>query len=282
MSASLKKLIKIFFSIGLFLRANRSGLIIGIIASTIVTLSFLLIPPPYNDRIPEQEPLITQKEAAIIEELLVLSDSTVKYEIDFKNDPLFKPVIDELSVDPYNVNAHVLLGQLYAVFGNYRGALSEFQEAANIDETLADPHFGIGSVYYDLAILDMTKRNRYEIYDWGTINKMDEDNFTQPAIIYPNVKFNPDKRTEILFTMALDEFSKGMKLQQSYKYDVNATLILYPSDYITERMLSIRRYLGLEPFPSDMRYDPSVEVFIRLETAAFYLNSTDVIPEGKK
>jgi tetratricopeptide (TPR) repeat protein len=286
LSASLKKLIKIFVSIGLFLRANRSGLIIGIIASTIVTLFFLLILPPYNDQIPEPEPLITQKEAAIIEELLVLSNSTVKYEIDFKNEPPFKQIIDHLSVDPYNVNAHVMLGQLYALFENYRGALSEFQEATNIDETLADPHFGIGSAYYDLAILDMIERDRYEIYDFGTI--YDINNGSSYMITYPNVKFNPDKRTEILFTMALDEFNKAMKLQKSYKYVVNATLTLYPSDYITERMLSIRRYLRLEPFPRDMSDDPSAEVFSNLildinpDLIVFYLNSTDVIPEGKE
>ena len=282
MSGSFKKLIKIFVSFGLFLRANKSGLIIGITASTIVALVFFFIPPPYNDQIPEPEPLITQKEAAIIEELLVLSDSTVKYEIDFKNESVFKPIIDELSVDPYNVNAHVTLGVLYTAFGNYRGALSEFQEATNIDETLADPHFGRGSVYYDLAILDMIERDRYEIYDFGTIYN------SSFMVTYPNVKFSPDKRTEILFAMALDEFNKGMKLQQSYKYGVNATFISYPSGYITERMLSIRRYLGLAPFPRDMRYDPSAEVFSNLildinpDLIVFYLNSTDVIPEGKE
>lgn len=281
MSGSFKKLIKIFVSFGLFLRANKSGLIIGITASTIVALAFLFIPPPYNDQIPEPEPSITQKEAAIIEELLVLSDSRVVplFKIDFKNESVFKPIIDELSVDPYSVNAHVMLGQLYTGSGNYRGALSEFKEATNIDETLADPHFGIGSVYYDLAILDMIERDRYEIYDFGRI-KWDKDNFTFPVIIYPNVKFNPDKRTEILFTMALDEFNKAMKLQKSYKYVVNATLTLYPSDYITERMLSIRRYLRLEPFPRDMSDDPSAAVFVRLMTV-FYLNTTYVIPEGK-
>ena len=281
MSGSFKKLIKIFVSFGLFLRANKSGLIIGITASTIVALAFLFIPPPYNDQIPEPELPITQKEAAIIEELLVLSDSRVVplFKIDFKNESVFKPIIDELSVDPYSVNAHVMLGQLYTGSGNYRGALSEFKEATNIDETLADPHFGIGSVYYDLAILDMIERDRYEIYDFGRI-KWDKDNFTFPVIIYPNVKFNPDKRTEILFTMALDEFNKAMKLQKSYKYVVNATLTLYPSDYITERMLSIRRYLRLEPFPRDMSDDPSAAVFVRLMTV-FYLNTTYVIPEGK-
>ena len=281
MSGSFKKLIKIFVSFGLFLRANKSGLIIGITASTIVALVFFFIPPPYNDQIPEPEPSITQKEAAIIEELLVLSDSRVVplFKIDFKNESVFKPIIDELSVDPYSVNAHVMLGQLYTGSGNYRGALSEFKEATNIDETLADPHFGIGSVYYDLAILDMIERDRYEIYDFGRI-KWDKDNFTFPVIIYPNVKFNPDKRTEILFTMALDEFNKAMKLQKSYKYVVNATLTLYPSDYITERMLSIRRYLRLEPFPRDMSDDPSAAVFVRLMTV-FYLNTTYVIPEGK-
>ena len=185
MSVPFKKLIKIFVSIGLFLRANKSGLIIGITASTIVALVFFFIPPPYNDQIPEPEPSITQKEAAIIEELLVLSDSTTQF-LKEQDEEGYNKIIGmlinklELEENQYNANAHMILGQMYMVFGNYRDALNEFNEAGNIDETLADPHFGIGYVFYDLAILDMIKRNLYEIYEPGIIDLL-RNNLEKPG-----------------------------------------------------------------------------------------------------
>jgi tetratricopeptide (TPR) repeat protein len=199
-------LIKKFVSIGLFLKHNKSGLIISITASTIVALAFLFIPPLYNDQIPEPEPPITQKEAVgmLINKL-------------------------ELEENPYNANAHMILGQMYMVFGNYRGALNEFNEAGNIDETLADPHFGIGYVFYDLAILDMIKRNLYEIYEPGIIYKVetiDSNNSNLPLIYYPSVMFHPDKRARTIFTMSLKEFNKGMTLQQFYRYDTNTKRVM--------------------------------------------------------
>lgn len=295
MSVSFKKLIKIFVSIGLFLRGNKSGLIIGITASTIVALIFFFIPPPYNDQIPEPEPPITQKEAAIIEELLVLSDSTTQFlkeqdEEDYNK--IMGIIINKLELEenPYNANAHVTLGQMYMVFGNYRGALNEFNEAGNIDETLADPHFGIGYVLYDLAILDMIKRNLYEIYEPGIIYKVetiDSNNSNLPIIYYPSVRFHPDKRTRTILTMSLKEFNRGMTLQQFYRYDTNTTYVFFPPEELAERVKSTRRLLELEPLPRKASDDPIIYRFswlipdINPKAMVFHLKSKDVILERK-
>ena len=287
------KISKKMGSIKSLLNNNKTSLVIGIIASAIVAIVFLYIPPQY---ISENDETLTAEDAKIIEELIVLSDSTTNFLKD-KNEEDYKKLIDmiinklKLKNNPYNANAHMTLGQMYMTFGDYRGALNEYRKAANIDKTFADPHFGIAYVYYDLAIIDMLERDLYEISQPGIIyvEKIDHSNNDLPIVYYPGMRIYPDERTITIFDLALNEFNKGMTLQQFIKYDNNKTVVFFPPEELAEFARSTRRLLGLEPispngFEND---DPIIKRFswlftdINREVIVFQLKSKDGIIERR-
>ena len=125
------------------------------------------------------------------------------------------------------------------------GALSDFERAAEADKELADPHLGIGTVLYQLAVFDLAKRRRYKIYQRGAwrINKANG----LPEMRRPTFELYPDSRTKTVLEAALGEFQTGQTLRQEYGKTEGSTVVFFAPDDVEKRVRSIRFLLGYEP-----------------------------------
>jgi len=112
--------------------------------------------------------------------------------------------VEEYAIyDKRRASCLTYIGQFYGSLFQYRSALNCLEEANEIDPKISDPYFAIGNIYYDLAIVDLIKREKYYIYP---------DNMS--VILYP------DDKSKNLFNKILEEYRLGETYASNY-YDLN-------------------------------------------------------------
>jgi hypothetical protein len=84
------------------------------------------------------------------------------------------------------------LSLMYADSFEYTQALNAVQLALNADPSTRDPHYARGELLYNLSVLDLIKRRRFEL---------DEDKLRFTVL--------PDERSRIMFQQALDAYTSG-------------------------------------------------------------------------
>lgn len=153
--------------------------------------------------------------------------------------------------DPHNPIALVRRGQqafTTARIGEsgYARALDDFRAAIGIDSKFADPHFGIGTVYYDVGIADLVLRNRYRIHRKG---KMRLNTSTgQLEMLAPDVELFLDHQSGGILALALEELQTGMALKQATTpHENNVMAYEYMPSDVTNKILSLRTLLGYQP-----------------------------------
>ena len=114
--------------------------------------------------------------------------------------------------------------------GYYRESLTEATRARKMDQTLADPYYVLGSIYYDLALIDLLIRHRVRV----------ESNMIEAA---------PDERTWPLLQMALAQYAEGER-RRPYR-TTNGGMITY-MPVVTHRRISAREVLegGVKDLPA--------------------------------
>jgi hypothetical protein len=170
--------------------------------------------------------------------------------VPLKEDSLFKSVTEAIKRDRSNINALLVRGQSAYVWARqggegYRCAIDDFRQASAIDGKLADPHFGLGTVYYDLAMFDIVKRERYKIREKGKMRLNAKTHL--PEMMYPAVELFFDKQIISIMQAALDEFNTGLQMQQFHSESGKASVTVFEPQEIAKRIHSLRVLLGYEP-----------------------------------
>ena len=168
-----------------------------------------------------------------------------------EEDELFQMLSKRIERDPRNIDALVKRGQYAMVFATqhndrgYRQAADDFRTARNIDSGLADAHYGLGTLYYNLAMLDLVKRGRYKVRHKG---KMRINPHTSlPEMMHPGIELFLDKHSRAQFGLSLDEFEAGQRLQQAYIQENRTTHVLFSPRDVERRIHSVRCLLGYAP-----------------------------------
>jgi hypothetical protein len=152
--------------------------------------------------------------------------------------------------DPLNIDAFLKRGQISYIWARqggegYRQAIQDFQKVLGINNKIADPHFGLGTVYYDLAIFDIIKRDRFRIHKKGKIRLNKATQLLEMKS--PIIELFIDNQTRVILGIALDEFQTGKQLEQSFIQDRHATHVMFSPRDIDSRIHSIRVLFGYEP-----------------------------------
>ena len=121
--------------------------------------------------------------------------------------------------------------------------MQDFSRANTIDAELADPYFGLGFVYYDLAIFDLLKRAKYRIHEKGKI--VFEDDSPLPKRYPPSLEIFPDNRVNSVLLESLSSFQEGKRLKQIF--DQKKSFIMFHPDEIDRTITSIRVLLRYQP-----------------------------------
>jgi hypothetical protein len=173
------------------------------------------------------------------------------FSLPLKEDQIYQTMTNRLNRDSYDVDALLLRGQ--ASYTNaraaggtgYRLAIQDFLNAIEIDDQLADPHYGLGTVYYQLAIFDLVKRGRFEIYKKGALRMNQETGLLEMKP--PMLILYSDKRNQSVLQLGLNEFQTGNQLRQFYRNNESFVSVLFASEDIDNRVNSLRILLGYEP-----------------------------------
>jgi tetratricopeptide (TPR) repeat protein len=214
------------------------ALIIGVIG-IIITIIFWY--NPKESPIFTEETALTEETKEIIEELLLYNDSlAAKNSVDLLGD-LIKNMSEELQTNPYNVRALIMRGQLNSQIQQYRQAIRDYENASKIRKNLADPYFGLGTIYYFLANLDIVKRKLYKIHNKGAFRI--ENVERRP----PLFEILPDERINSLLLAALNKFQKGKNLQSTINYESGFISVFFAPEDIDNRIKSIRSILKYDP-----------------------------------
>lgn len=202
-----------------------------------------------NPTSPKNEGL-TEDARKVVHQILGVLEATPTSPLLAAEDKMESDASEKLGRDPYDVSALLMRGQwrytrTRAGGVGMRGALSDFERAADVDKKLADPHFGIGTVLYQLAVFDLAQRGRYKIHERGGLRINTETGLL--GMRHPSFELFPDRRTQTVLQAALDEFQAGQKMQQHYDTTGKATIMLYAPQDVEKRVRSIRCLLGYEP-----------------------------------
>lgn len=103
---------------------------------------------------------------------------------------------DALSKDPTNLMARLNLAYSYKQAFQFRKALEQYVIASNQAPEIADAFIGLGRIYYDLAIVDMTNRRRYSM-----------SQHQLPV-------FHPDERTKKILQLAKETLLTSKRLRR--------------------------------------------------------------------
>lgn len=138
---------------------------------------------------------------------------------------------ERLENDPANLKLCVLTAQACQTSGQYRKAILYLEMASIFDSELADPHYGLGNLFYDLALLDLVARQQYTHHELGPL------------------LFDPDETTRQLFRHALDEYNLGKTLPKSLDFrDKDGNLVVfYDPSKVDNRIRQSSLYLGGAP-----------------------------------
>jgi hypothetical protein len=115
----------------------------------------------------------------------------------------------------------------------------------SINSGLADPHFGLGTLYYNLAMLDLVKRGRYKVRHKGKMRINPKTSL--PEMIYPGIELFLDHHSRAQFGLSLDELETGQRLQQAYSHEGKNILVMFASEDVERRIYSLRTLLGFAP-----------------------------------
>lgn len=166
-------------------------------------------------------------------------------------DPLRDIFTEQHECDPRNPIALVRRGQQAFTTarigeGGYAQALADFRAALGIDSKFADPHFGIGTVYYDLGIADLVLRGRYRVHLKGKVRA--NKSTGQLEMLAPVVELFLDQQASGIFALALEELQTGMALKQNTTPNENNVMAYeyMPSD-VNNKILSLRTLLDYQP-----------------------------------
>ncbi|MDO9028747.1 MAG: hypothetical protein Q7U68_07835 [Candidatus Roizmanbacteria bacterium] len=138
----------------------------------------------------------TSSPTEIIDNLLVYTDTLRK--TDFKPlDDLMK-YLDEQQKNAINIlerqRCLVTMGQFREASGYYSKAFKYFGMAKELDTRIGDPYYAIGNLYYDLALIDLIRKKRFEMNIEDLV-----------------CNFTPDEDTKKIFYKATQEFNSGAK-----------------------------------------------------------------------
>jgi hypothetical protein len=187
----------------------------------------------------------------IINEMLTEFESTSSQKSFMDDqDELSSSLNAELKKDPYNIRALLIRGQTYytaAKTGSkgLREALVDFEQAAKIDAKIGDPHFGIGTVLYQLAIFDLVHRGLFQIHRKGKI--ILDKKTGLPKTLPPDLEIFPDVRNKVVLQAALEEFEKGHTLQQLYNQSGQGTITFFDPESVENRIRTLRELLQYSP-----------------------------------
>lgn len=229
------------------------GAWLGIIGIILTIVFFTLSYFEQRSESSKQQNSLSPETNKIIEELVTSTEAIPsKFSGEpLEQDPLYTELTAELRTNPYNIQALIMRGQYCYTnalsFGGkgYSEALQDFAEAIQVDENIADPHFGFGTVYYQLALFDLAKRELYEVYEKGSIRFNQETNLLERRL--PSFELFPDERNYKVLKAALDEFQTGQRLQQLYRETSDFTQVFFTTKDIDNRIRSIRALMGFDP-----------------------------------
>ncbi len=134
---------------------------------------------------------------------------------------------EDCKSDLQNYSCWIILGQTYAMSMRYRDALEMYNNAFELDPLLADSYYSVGNVYYELAMVDLIRRKKYDI-DAGKLL----------------FEISPDDYSRVLFKAALDEYAKADS-KQTYNDQHPELDYLVTTRYVIEhRKDQMQRFLA--------------------------------------
>ncbi|GEM_PF-3012138 len=252
--------------------------IVGIIVSVV----FGIYPKQDNYVAIDQEEISRNAKATkdMIEELLIYGESIPPLKTEL-NDPYSDILIklsQQLKINPYNVRALITRGQVHYITSTslnrfeYRKAIRDFENAIKENKNAADPYYGLGTIYYLLANLDMVRRELYKIHGKGRFHKNPENEKLERFL--PAIEIYPDERVKTMLLAALNQFQIGKKLKSIMRTDKNEkseiTTVFFDPETIDNRIKSIR---------SILKYDPTIRPDLALDNA-FSMCYCFVVPQG--
>ena len=205
-----------------------------------------------------------------------------------EEDKLFQTLSATISRDPRNIDALIKRGQYAMVSATqaggkgYRQATDDFRTVRSINSGLADPHFGLGILYYNLAMLDLVKRARYKVHHKGKMRLNPKTSV--PEMIYPAIELFLDHHSRAQFSLSLDEFENGQRLQQAFSHEGKNIHVMFASEDVERRIYSLRTLLGYAPMTRSDEW--LVQVFTtavtRLDPEGFTQVFEFVAPDAKE
>ncbi len=184
----------------------------------------------------------------IIGQLLAVSERpTIGTERMRPGSELIDSATETLRKNPYNFRALMMRGQFYCVFARsgggsgYRQAAQDFEAAIKVEPDSADPHYGLGSIYYELALLDLASRELYDLRDKGMLVLDPESGIKWERL--PRIAFSPDRRSSVILGKALSELQEGKGRKQEF----DESFALYDPREIDAKLRAVRILMGMEP-----------------------------------
>src|SRR6266487_7001 len=242
--------------------------------SILVSIAFYVW--PFRGAKDEQAGGLTGQVRDVVEEIVVSAESKKPTRsLGFGTEDVNQSLSEDLKRDPYNVRALILRGQSYYVetknFGRlrFREALNDFRRAALVNTKLADPHFGLGTVLYQIGLFDLANRGLYKIYEKGAV--LFDKQAATTRMREPRWDFYVDTRNRLVLQAALDEFQVGQRLQQIYEQSSGGTVIFFAPQDIENRVRSVRTLMGYEP-----SLEPDSELVMNFTSILASVNSGDV------
>jgi hypothetical protein len=195
---------------------------------------------------------LTKEVRTVVNQIIEAMDSVPSNKPKWASESsLISKLDEELVRNPYNVRALLVRGQKYYTdaisYGGQgmRQGMADFEKAASVDKTLADPHFGVGILLYDLGFFDIAQRGLYKIREKGGFRLNKKNHMLEMRS--PRLEFFPDRRNRTIFQAALEEFETGQKLVQLHERSEEITIVFFEPQEIENRIRSIRQFLGHEP-----------------------------------
>ena len=196
--------------------------VIAFVANISQITSFLI-------QLPRSTPTVIPS-SELVEELLdysgtVQADPEVTGLTIFENMTLQKE--KECKEDRHNSACWIILGQMYVTQLKYREALDAYTISYEINPKMADPHYATGNLHYDLAMLDLIRKERFAI---------DADNLA--FTVYP------DEDSAVLFAEVINQFSQGDSYQSFQDLYPSAEFILTTMYIVEHRRGQINDFLS--------------------------------------
>lgn len=107
------------------------------------------------------------------------------------------------------IRCWVVLGQWYSAANKNRQALQYFTRAYEINPKIADPYYARGNVYYELALIDLIRKQKFSI---------DSDKL--------DCVLTPDEQSKVLFSRVMNEYEQGERYPTVQDIDPSSRLMV--------------------------------------------------------